>query len=85
MSGLCINFHKIKNFGINLEENFLDATSNFLSCERFSFPFVFLGKYVEIRNLVALKLNIVSFLTIHFCDGGFEESLTRRRLYDMYY
>lgn len=39
-----VNFSKSNIFGINLEEEFFYATSNFLSCTTIgSFPFKFLG------------------------------------------
>lgn len=30
--GLCVNFNKSEIFGINLQEELLSATSNFLAC-----------------------------------------------------
>lgn len=43
MSGLCVNFHKSKLVGVNLELDFIEATSSFMSCEVGIFPFLFLG------------------------------------------
>jgi hypothetical protein len=43
VSGLKVNFHKSKLYGINLDDNFLRASSSFLNCEVESIPFRFLG------------------------------------------
>ncbi|MCH80366.1 LINE-1 reverse transcriptase like, partial [Trifolium medium] len=43
VSGLKINFVKSKLYGINVEDNFLDAAASFLSCSFDSIPFKFLG------------------------------------------
>ncbi|PNX79011.1 ribonuclease H, partial [Trifolium pratense] len=43
VSGMKINFVKSKLYGINVEESFLEATSNFLLCRAESIPFKFLG------------------------------------------
>jgi hypothetical protein len=43
VSGLKVNFHKSKLYGINLDDSFLSASSSFLHCEVDSIPFLFLG------------------------------------------
>jgi hypothetical protein len=43
VSGLKVNCHKSKLYGINLDDNFLRASSSFLNCEVDSIPFRFLG------------------------------------------
>ncbi|GAU37021.1 hypothetical protein TSUD_207270 [Trifolium subterraneum] len=43
VSGLKINFNKSKLYGINVEEDFLEAGSTFLSCRSDVIPFKFLG------------------------------------------
>jgi hypothetical protein len=43
VSGLKVNFHTSKLYGINLDDNFLRAASSFLNCEVESIPFRFLG------------------------------------------
>jgi hypothetical protein len=43
VSGLKVNFHKSKLYGINLDDSFLSASSSFLHCEVDSIPFRFLG------------------------------------------
>ncbi|CAJ2677955.1 unnamed protein product [Trifolium pratense] len=43
VSGLRINFVKSKLYGINIDVNFLEAGSSFLSCSSDSIPFKFLG------------------------------------------
>lgn len=43
MSGLKVNFHKIKVYGFNVREWLLDAASTFLYCDKDSFLFKFLG------------------------------------------
>jgi hypothetical protein len=43
VSGLKVNFHKSKHYGINLDDSFLGASSSFLHCEVISIPFRFLG------------------------------------------
>jgi hypothetical protein len=43
VSGLKVNFHKSKLYGINLDDSFLRASSSFLHCEVDSIPFRFLG------------------------------------------
>ncbi|GAU18465.1 hypothetical protein TSUD_366480 [Trifolium subterraneum] len=43
VSGLKVNFHKSKLYGINIDEHFLSASSAFLHCEVESIPFRFLG------------------------------------------
>ncbi|PNX65997.1 ribonuclease H [Trifolium pratense] len=43
VSGLKVNFFKSKLYGINLEDNFLSAASEFLHCGVDSIPFRFLG------------------------------------------
>ncbi|PNX89254.1 cysteine-rich receptor-like protein kinase, partial [Trifolium pratense] len=43
VSGLKVNFYKSKLYGINLEDQFLRASSSFLHCEVESIPFRFLG------------------------------------------
>jgi hypothetical protein len=43
VSGLKVNFFKSKLYGINIEENFLRASSSFLHCAVESIPFRFLG------------------------------------------
>lgn len=42
MSSLWVNFHKSKLIGINLKENFMEATSVFLVCGTSGIPFKFL-------------------------------------------
>lgn len=42
-SGLSVNFHKSRIFGINVKHDFLMATSNYLSCAITQIPFSFLG------------------------------------------
>ncbi|GAU32122.1 hypothetical protein TSUD_218730 [Trifolium subterraneum] len=43
VSGLKVNFHKSKLYGINLDDGFLRASSAFLNCGVDSIPFRFLG------------------------------------------
>ncbi|KAK2427031.1 SKP1 protein 1B [Trifolium repens] len=43
VSGLKVNFHKSKLYGINLDGSFLGASSSFLHCEVDYIPFRFLG------------------------------------------
>jgi hypothetical protein len=43
VSGLKVNFFKSKLYGVNLEDNFLQASSAFLHCGVDSIPFKFLG------------------------------------------
>jgi hypothetical protein len=43
VSGLKVNFHKSKLYGINLDGSFLGASSSFLHCEVETIPFRFLG------------------------------------------
>jgi hypothetical protein len=43
VSGLKVNFHKSKLYGMNLDNRFLGASSSFLHCEVDSIPFRFLG------------------------------------------
>jgi hypothetical protein len=43
VSGLKVNFFKSKIYGINVEDSFMRAASNFLSCNIDSIPFRFLG------------------------------------------
>jgi hypothetical protein len=43
VSGLKVNFFKSKLYGVNLEDNFLQASSAFLHCGVESIPFKFLG------------------------------------------
>ncbi|KAK2409977.1 hypothetical protein QL285_045372 [Trifolium repens] len=43
VSGLKVNFYKSKLYGVNLDDNFLRASSSFLHCEVDSIPFRFLG------------------------------------------
>jgi hypothetical protein len=43
VSGLKVNFFISKLYGINIEENFLRASSSFLHCDVESIPFRFLG------------------------------------------
>ncbi|KAK2457421.1 hypothetical protein QL285_004692 [Trifolium repens] len=43
VSGLKVNFHKSKLYGVNLEDSFLSASLSFLHCEVDSIPFRFLG------------------------------------------
>lgn len=43
VSGLKVNFYKSKLYGINVEDQFLNAASTFLSCNVDKFPFRFLG------------------------------------------
>ncbi|PNX93719.1 ribonuclease H [Trifolium pratense] len=42
ISGLKVNFHKSKLFGINLEDGFLDLAASFLKCRIGNFPFIYL-------------------------------------------
>jgi len=43
VSGLKVDFYNSKLYGINLEDQFLNAASAFLSCSIDEFPFCFLG------------------------------------------
>ncbi|XP_058765880.1 uncharacterized protein LOC131639402 [Vicia villosa] len=43
ISGLGINFHKIKLIGINISNNFMEVATNFLGCRREGKEFTFLG------------------------------------------
>jgi len=46
VSGLKVNFFKSKLYGLNLEDFFLEASSNFLCCNIDRIPFWFLGVLV---------------------------------------
>jgi hypothetical protein len=43
VSGLKVNFFKSKIYGINVEDSFMRAASNFVPCNTDSIPFRFLG------------------------------------------
>lgn len=43
VSGLKVNFHKIKLYDINLKDDFMEAAASFLSCSTDVIPFKFMG------------------------------------------
>lgn len=42
-SGLSVNFHKSRIFGVNIKSNFMRAALNYLLCSIYQRPFSFLG------------------------------------------
>lgn len=49
ISSLCVNLSETKIFGVNLKDDFLAASSSFISCDRENLPFRFLRVSVSMN------------------------------------
>lgn len=57
-SGLIVNFHKSKVYGIGLSDNEIDSCARILDCEAASLPFKYFG--VPLRANMSLKKELAA-------------------------